>query len=28
MPGITPAAVSILAIHLRGGHERPRQQAD
>jgi tRNA uridine 5-carboxymethylaminomethyl modification enzyme len=28
MPGVTPAAVSILAIHLRGGHERPRQQAD
>jgi len=28
MPGITPAAVSILAIHLRGGHERRRQQAD
>ena len=27
MPGVTPAAVSILAIHLRGGHERPRQQA-
>jgi tRNA uridine 5-carboxymethylaminomethyl modification enzyme len=26
MPGITPAAVSILAIHLRGGHERPRSQ--
>jgi tRNA uridine 5-carboxymethylaminomethyl modification enzyme len=28
MPGVTPAAVSILAIHLRGGHERPRQQAE
>jgi tRNA uridine 5-carboxymethylaminomethyl modification enzyme len=26
MPGITPAAVSILAIHLRGWHERPRSQ--
>jgi tRNA uridine 5-carboxymethylaminomethyl modification enzyme len=28
MPGVTPAAVSILAIHLRGGRERPRQQVD
>jgi len=28
IPGVTPAAVSILAIHLRGGRERPRQQVD